>query len=480
MSAFRDRGRRARARWVHGGFGSVIIGEGARWWCLVLAVGLGSGLAGAGYVEAMRGISQLLGPSNFTQPIDLGVLAGVGAAIGLLTLLLGSPGDVELLVDNIHVSGARSDLRDLRSLIPVSLLGIGAGSAIGPEAPLVQTTGSIGTWVARRRGFGVADSRILTITGMAAGFAVLFGAPIGSGVFALEILHRRGLQYYEALLPAAIGSLSGYVVSAGITGLGFRPVWRFPAVGSLSTVDLAVGLGAGCAAAVVAAAFTYLSKAWRRGFRLLPVPARPVVGGLILGGLAFGSPYALTFGEGQVQTVASTAKLAVATLLVGALVKLVASSMILSSGWRGGFIIPLFFVGAALGAASHTVIGVHREVAMAALMAAVLVGVTKSPFGSTLVVAEIAGLRLLPPVLLASLVALFLTSRVSMIDSQREREGAFLRPRLDDVDDADPPSDPPTSDGAPAVGRQARRRAEVSSKARIDAAAASGSSSGPK
>src|SRR3982074_3526107 len=79
-----------------------------------------------------------------------GLVGGVGRAAGRpvctppTTHLRGNPGDVELLVDNIHVNGGRSGLRDLRSLIPVSLLGIGAGSAIGPEAPLVQDTGSVG------------------------------------------------------------------------------------------------------------------------------------------------------------------------------------------------------------------------------------------------------------------------------------------------------------------------------------------------
>ncbi len=105
--------------------------------------------------------------------------------------------------------------------------------------------------------------------------------------------------------------------------------------------------------------------------------------------------------------------------------------MVGSAGWRGGFIIPMFFLGAALGSAAHAALGVDRVVAMAALMAAINVGVTKTPFGSTLVVAEMAGLRLLPPVLLASLVSLALTSRVSMIDTQREREGAFGDPSLD-------------------------------------------------
>ncbi len=387
----------------------------------VVAVGLASGLAGAAFVGTLRGLTDLIGPSNWTRWGTLAVLAGVGLVIGILTLALGHPGDVELLVDNIHVSGGREDVRDLRSLIPVSILGIAAGSAIGPEAPLVQTTGSIGSWIARRLDLDATEMRILTITGMAAGFTVLFGAPLGSAIFALEILHRRGLGYAEALVPAILGALCGFAVYVTITGLGLAPVWKFPPAHSLQILDLGIGALAGVGGAIVAAAFTYSSRAFREGFRRIPATVRPVVGGLALGGLAFASPYALTFGENQISHVLST-RLLIGTLLLAGVVKLVASSMIVSSGWRGGFIIPLFFIGVVFGSAVAQGLGIDRTVTMAALMVACNVGVTKTVVGSTLVVAEMGGMPLLPPVLVAAVVALFLTSRVSMIETQRERE----------------------------------------------------------
>jgi H+/Cl- antiporter ClcA len=84
--------------------------------------------------------------------------------------------------------------------------------------------------------------------------------------------------------------------------------------------------------------------------------------------------------------------------------------------------VPLFFMGAALGSAGAQVMPVDHVVAMLAMMAAINTGVTKTPFASSLVVTEMAGLSMLPPVLLASLVSLFLTSHVSMIQTQRERE----------------------------------------------------------
>ena len=405
---------------------------------LVVVVGLVSGLAGAAFVETLRGLTDLIGPSNWGRAGALGVLAAAGLLIGVLTRVLGNPGDVELLVDNIHVSGGREDIRDLRSLIPVSIVGIAAGSAIGPEAPLVQTTGSIGSWIARRFQLDRTELRILTITGMAAGFTVLFGAPLGSAVFALEILHRRGLGYSEALVPAILGALSGFAIYVTITGLGLEPVWSFPAAHPLEVLDLGIGVLAGVAGAIVAAVFTYAAHGFRTCFRRIPPIVRPLAGGLALGALGFASPYALTFGEGQIGHVLDT-KLLIGTLVVAGLVKLAASSMIVSAGWRGGFIIPLFFMGVVFGSAASQGLGTDRVVTMAALMVACNVGVTKTVVGSTLVVAEMGGMPLLPPALIAGVVALFLTSRVSMIETQRDREGEIDEPGADEGEDEDEP-----------------------------------------
>ena len=82
-------------------------------------------------------------------------------------------------------------------------------------------------------------------------------------------------------------------------------------------------------------------------------------------------------------------------------------------GWRGGFIIPLFFIGVAAGRLTHLAFpGTNEVVLMAAFMAATNTGVTKTPLGSTLVVTQMAGLQLLPTTLIAAVVALLLTSEV--------------------------------------------------------------------
>jgi H+/Cl- antiporter ClcA len=387
----------------------------------VLLVGLGGGVTGAAYIGALDVLTRTLGPGSHTVLVQAAIFVAVGVAITVISRLLGDTGNVELLVDNIHVLGGAEDVRRLRSLIPTSLLCISAGGAMGPEAPLVQASGTLGTWLAGRFDLDAEDMRVLTITGMAAGFAVLFGAPLGAALFALEILHRRGLQYYEALLPALIGALIGFAANVALTGAGLEPLWQFPAVGSLKSTDLLWAVAIGVLGAAGAVMFTLASAAARHVLARVPAYVIPAFGGLVLAGLFWWSPFALTNGEGQVQTVVA-GSLTASALVVAIAAKFAGVITTIAGRWKGGFIIPLFFMGFAGGQLVHLAFpSSNATVLMAGLAVALCVGVTKTPLGSTLAVTQMAGLTLLPMTLIAAVLALVLTSSTVMIETQRER-----------------------------------------------------------
>jgi H+/Cl- antiporter ClcA len=411
--------------------------------------GLIGGLVGAAYVTVMNSLSQLFFPAPwaarlpqlvktpFSTTITWSngthwlILVGAGLLTALAVKLVGDPGDTELLVDNIHVHGGApaEDIRQLRSLIPISLLNIAVGSGIGPEAPLSQTNGTIGSWLSHRWNISQDETRILTITGMAAGFTVLFAAPFGASVFAMELLHRKSLRYFEVLLPALTGTIVGYIVYVALTTVGLRPVWDIGSVlhvpRALVLADFGWAIAAGIAGAIIAAAFTYLVLFARWVFRPIPPLMKPVVTGVALGGLAFASPYALTFSELQLTHLGRLETVAVATLGLAVIVKLVAVALSMAGGWKGGFIIPMFFSGYCLGRAGAQFLPGHPNgvVLAVCLMVAINVGVTKTPLGSTLVVTEMVGMRLLPPALISGLLSFFLTSNVYLIESQQLREG---------------------------------------------------------
>jgi H+/Cl- antiporter ClcA len=394
-----------------------------RLWLLSLATGVVGGVVGAIYLGLLHLAQRLLGPGAWSDGAHIVVLVSVGIVITVLTKVLGSPGDVELLVDNIHVLGGNDDTRGLRSLIPISLLGIGAGSTLGPEAPLVQTTGTLGTWLGRRAGATTDEVRVVTITGMAAGFSVLFGAPLGAAFFALEILHRRGLEYYEALMPSMVGALCGYAMSIELQRAGVRPVWDLGHAASLHPVDLLWALGIGVAGAALTYVFSWTSVGAGGVIRRLPFWSRPALGGLMLGLAALITPYALTNGEIDIQHLVH-APLVVKTLVLAVVAKFVLSAVLGSFGWRGGFIIPLFFVGYGLGELVHHLVpGTNRIALIAAFMVAINVGVTKTPVGTTLVVTEMAGLAILPSTIIAAVTTMLLTSGQGLLHSQRPRGG---------------------------------------------------------
>ena len=104
------------------------------------------------------------------------------------------------------------------------------------------------------------------------------------------------------------------------------------------------------------------------------------------------------------------------------ILKMLAISCTLHSGFRGGFIFPLFFIGATLGlAVSLAFPQVPLAVAVLCLMAAVNVAVTKTPISTTVILTSLSGTSMLPVIVTASFASFLLTTRLSLIHSQRPR-----------------------------------------------------------
>jgi H+/Cl- antiporter ClcA len=401
--------------------------------CASALVGAVSGVIGAGYLGVLAVATRWLGPidgaSLGANLVHGGVLVATGVAISALMAVLGDPGEAGVLIDSVHTAGGPARLGALVSLVPVSLLTISSGAGIGPEPPLMQTTGTVGAWIGRRLRLSGShgDLRTLSVTGMASGLTVLFAAPLGAAVFALEILHRRGLEYYEALLPACVGSLSSYGVYTLLTGRDRSSVWHFPASPpSLRPLDLLLGVAAGVGGAIVAHVFSALIRTCARFARRVPSWALPPIAGAALGALGLALPAGLTFGEAQMSQLLRTAALSAPLLALIAVGHLLSAAIPLAGRWKGGIIIPMFLVGYCLGRAALVGTGHGGDplTLAVALMVACNVGMTKTPLGSTLVVAQSAGVVQLPAMLIAALTSLGLTSRIAFVGNQRHRSPA--------------------------------------------------------
>ncbi|WP_339697003.1 chloride channel protein [uncultured Marixanthomonas sp.] len=348
-----------------------------------------------------------------------------GLLAGIVIHLIGDPGEIQLIVNNIRFNKGKLDPKNNPSMILSSLLCVASGGSLGPEAPLVQVTGSTGTWLGKVFRLKGEDRRSLSIAGMASGFTALFGAPLGGSLFSLEILHHKhAVEYYKAIIPAFVASCFSYVVFALIIHLGLGPTWELPAYEMESTYDFLFAVLFACSAAVLAWSFIFCTKFLKNIFGKLHVPIyiKTLLGGIILGIIAFYLPITRYFGHHEINELLSNDYSI--TLLTAILIfKIIAISVTVTSGWRGGFIIPLFFVGATLGLLIHQVFpSVDVSLAVICCMASVNACVTRTPMSTTILLATLTGFTYFIPILFASLTGYFLAPRIPFISSQMDKK----------------------------------------------------------
>ncbi len=353
------------------------------------------------------------------------VMATCGLLAGLIIHFIGDPGEIHLIVNNIRFNKGKLDPKNNPSMILSSLLCVASGGSLGPEAPLVQVTGSTGTWIGKLFRLKGEELRSLSIAGMASGFTALFGAPLGGSLFSLEILHHKhAVEYYKAIIPAFVASCFSYLIFALIIHLGLGPIWDLSAYEYSGFFDFGYAVLFAIIGATFGWMFIFCTKFFKSIFekRSMPIYIKTLIGGILLGIIAFYFPLTRYFGHHEINELLSGDFSL--TLLVAILIfKIIAISITVTSGWRGGFIIPLFFVGATLGLIIYQLFPtVNLTLAIVSCMAAINACVTRTPMSTTILLASLTGFGHFIPILFASLTGYFLAPRIPFIGSQMEKE----------------------------------------------------------
>ncbi|MEX2592433.1 MAG: chloride channel protein [Anditalea sp.] len=395
----------------------------SRLFFLWLFIGLLGGIIAGVYWIALEYLTHSLAMFQGVYVIPVMALAGLFA--GLIIHFIGDPGEIQLIVNNIRFKGGRLDPKNNPSMVLSSLLCIGSGGSLGPEAPLVQVTGSTGSWIARKLKFKGEEVRSLSIAGMASGFTALFGAPLGGSLFSLEILHHKYVvEYYQALIPAFVASCASYVVFILITHLGIGPVWLFPAYSTEGVMDFFYAM----VYATVAASFGWLFIALVNFLKQLtdkwkiPIYIKMCAGGIILGIISFYLPITRYFGHHEINTLLENS-LTLPVLVAILIFKILAIAVTVTSGWRGGFIIPLFFVGTTLGLViNHIYPGQNLALIAVCCMAAINACVTRTPISTIILLSTLTGFSYFVPIMFASLTGFFLAPKTPFIGAQLEKE----------------------------------------------------------
>lgn len=362
--------------------------------------------------------------ATFDGWLVIPTMAICGLLAGLVIHFIGDPGEIHLIVNNIRFNKGKLDPKNNPSMILSSLLCVASGGSLGPEAPLIQITGSTGSWLGKLFRLKGEELRSLSIAGMASGFTALFGAPLGGSLFALEILHHKhAVEYYKAIIPALVASSFSYVVFAIIIHLGLGATWDLERYEYAGVFDFGYAILFAIAATVIAWGFIFCTKFFKKLFESRPIPIyiKTLIGGILLGIISFYYPLTRYFGHHQINELINGSL--TLSLLIGILVfKIIATAVTVTSGWRGGFIIPLFFIGATLGLIIHIIFpSTNVTLTIISCMAAVNACVTRTPMSTTILLASLTGFSYFIPILFASLTGYFLAPRIPFISSQMEK-----------------------------------------------------------
>lgn len=275
-------------------------------------------------------------------------------------------------------------------LVPVIFLStvlthLGGGSA-GREGAALQIGGGIGFETGRLLRLGEKDLPLATLCGMSAVFSALFGTPLTATVFAMEVI-SVGVFYYAGLVPCLTASLVGYLVSLlmGVPPTRFTVAAPLPeACTMLSVLVLAIGC------ALVSILFCRgLRETGRMAARLLPNPYwRAAIGGALIIGLTLlaGSTDYNGAGMELVERAVSGEANALAWLL-----KLLFTAVTIGFGFKGGEVVPSFFVGACFGCVLGGLLGLPAGFGAAIGLVAVFCGVVNCPFASIFLSIELFG-----------------------------------------------------------------------------------------
>lgn len=288
------------------------------------------------------------------------------------------------------------------------------GGSAGREGAALQLGGSLGSSLGRIFKLDSKDMHVIVLCGMSAVFTALFGTPLTAVIFVMEVI-SVGVFYGSAIMPCVFSSVFTYYITEL---LNIHPVsYILSSVPAITPVSLLQSTGLGAIFAVTSILFCLalskggglLHKAIKNDY------IRAAAGGLaiILLTLIFGTDYNGA-GMGIVQNAIldGTAKPEAFVL------KILFTVITLGCGYKGGEIVPTFFVGATLGCTVAPLMGMDPGFGAALGLVGVFCGATNAPIASMMLSIELFGVEGLPYFIIVCAASYMLSGYFSLYKSQ--------------------------------------------------------------
>lgn len=357
-----------------------------KWILLIVLIGTLAGTASALFLMSLDWVTHYR-ENNFWL---IALLPFGGLLIGLIYHYLGQ--DVakgnNLLIEEYDNPQKRIHYKMATLVLIGTLITHLFGGSAGREGTAVQMGGAISDQFTHWFKLNAQERRSIILMGISAGFASVFGTPLAGAVFALEIMLFQHHKKY-AILPVL---LSGYIAHYVCLWLGATHThYNIDVVPSISFVNVSWAALAGILFGLCAMLFSFTSHFFSNVFsKIKYAPIRPLIGGVVLAIVFWLIPTQKYMGLGVPVIVASFSE---PMQQYDFFLKILFTAFTLSSGFKGGEVTPLFYIGATLGNVLIWFIPLPMGLLAGMGFVAVFAGATHAPLACAIMGMELFGLE---------------------------------------------------------------------------------------
>lgn len=289
------------------------------------------------------------------------------------------------------------------------------GGSAGREGAALQLGGSIGAFTGRIFHLDNKDMHLIVLCGMSGVFSALFGTPLTATLFAMEVI-SIGVIYYSSLVPCLVSSLVAYGVSLHF---GIEPVhYSLSYIPSLSIKAIASTFVLSLLCAVLSIVFCVSMHKTEHllKHKISNEYLRGLAGGLIILLLT------LFMGTGDYNGAGMNI---VENALKGIvkpeafLVKIIFTAITIGAGFKGGEIVPTFFIGSTFGCFIGGLLGLDPGFSAAVGLVSLFCGVVNAPIASIILSLELFGAEGLLLFAIACSVSYMLSGYYGLYSSQK-------------------------------------------------------------